>query len=46
MAALPAVRSEKDFMDEAAEKLLERNEVIIVPAQNEDGLVSAKSSKK
>ncbi|CAH2083411.1 unnamed protein product [Euphydryas editha] len=48
MATIPAVRSEKDFIDEAAEKLLEGNEVVVVPGrQNEDrGLVSVKSSKK
>ncbi|XP_023938477.2 monocarboxylate transporter 13 isoform X3 [Bicyclus anynana] len=47
MAELPAMRSEKDnFIDEAAEKLLEQNEVIIVPRKNDEGLVSVKSSKK
>nr|XP_026490682.1 uncharacterized protein LOC113396837 isoform X2 [Vanessa tameamea] len=47
MATLQAVRSEKDIIDEAQEKLLERNEVIVLPSQNEErGLISVKSSKK
>ncbi|XP_050360082.1 monocarboxylate transporter 12-like isoform X1 [Nymphalis io] len=47
MATIPAVRSEKDIIDEAEEKLLDRNEVVFLPSQNEDrGLVSVKSSKK
>ncbi|XP_046976289.1 monocarboxylate transporter 13 isoform X1 [Vanessa cardui] len=47
MATLQAVRSEKDIIDEAQEKLLERNEVVVLPGQNEErGLVSVKSSKK
>ncbi|XP_047542751.1 monocarboxylate transporter 12 isoform X1 [Vanessa atalanta] len=47
MATIQAVRSEKDIIDEAQEKLLERNAVVVLPSQNEErGLISVKSSKK
>ncbi|XP_068627358.1 monocarboxylate transporter 13 isoform X1 [Battus philenor] len=37
----------KQIIDEAEEKLLEGNQVLVVPARtNEDGLISVKSSKK
>lgn len=40
------VLEEKGEGDEAEQRLLEGNEVVIVPAREEASLVSAKSSKK